>query len=94
MATLSAIRNNESTTRMLQESTRSAFIYAYVISGEIRSQVDSEPGHVYRAGEAWFERPGSRHPVSVNASNTELARLLAVVIVDAADKQVTIPDPQ
>jgi hypothetical protein len=32
--------------------------------------------------------------VSVNASNTEPARLLAVVIVDAADKQVTIPEAQ
>ena len=73
---------------------RSAFIYAYVISGEIRSQVDSEPAHVYRAGESWFERPGSRHPVSANASNTEPARLLAVVIVDVADKQLTIPDSQ
>ena len=73
---------------------RSAFIYAYVISGEIRSQVESEPARVYRAGEAWFESPGSRHPVSINASNTEPARLLAVVIVDAADKQVTIPDAQ
>jgi quercetin dioxygenase-like cupin family protein len=36
---------------------RSAFIYAYVISGEIRSQVDGEPARVYRAGEAWFENP-------------------------------------
>lgn len=70
----------------------SAFIYAYVLSGEIRSQVDSEPARVYRAGEAWFENPGSHHPVSVNASNTKPARLLAVVIVDAADKQLTIPD--
>jgi quercetin dioxygenase-like cupin family protein len=73
---------------------RSAFIYAYVISGEIRSQVESEPARVYRAGEAWFESPGSRHPVSINASDTEPARLLAVVIVDAAEKQVTIPDAQ
>jgi quercetin dioxygenase-like cupin family protein len=73
---------------------RSAFIYAYVISGEIRSQVESEPARVYRAGEAWFESPGSHHRVSVNASDTEPARLLAVVIVDAADKQLTIPDPQ
>jgi hypothetical protein len=32
--------------------------------------------------------------VSLNASDTEPARLFAVVIVDAADKQVTIPDPQ
>ena len=73
---------------------RSAFIYAYVISGEIRSQVDSEPVRIYRAGEAFFERPGSRHSVSINASNIEPARLLAVLIVDAADKQLVIPDPQ
>jgi hypothetical protein len=30
--------------------------------------------------------------VSVNASETEPARLLAVIIVDEADKQLTIPD--
>ena len=73
---------------------RSAFIYAYVLSGEVRSQVDDEPVRVYRPGETWFERPGSYHRVSENASNTKSARLLAVLIVDAADKQLVIPDPQ
>jgi quercetin dioxygenase-like cupin family protein len=73
---------------------RSAFIYAYVISGEIRSQVDGEPARVYRAGEAWFENPGAYHRVSANASDTEPARLLAVLIVDAADEQLVIPNPQ
>ena len=73
---------------------RSAFIYAYVLSGEIRSQVDGEPARVYRAGETWFERPGAYHRVSANASDTEPARLLAVLIVDAADEQLVIPDPQ
>jgi len=72
----------------------SAFIYAYVLSGEIRSQVDSEPVRVYRAGEAWFESPGAHHRVSANASNTEPARLLAVFIVDAVNEQLTTPDPQ
>lgn len=72
----------------------SAFIYAYVLSGEIRSQVDDEPARVYRAGETWFENPGAHHRVSVNASNTKPARLLAVIVVDAADKQLTIPDPK
>ena len=72
----------------------SAFIYAYVLSGEIRSQVDDEPARVYKAGEAWFERPGSHHPVSENASDTEPARLLAVLVVDAADEQLVIPDPR
>ena len=73
---------------------RSAFIYAYVLSGEIRSQVDDEPARVYRPGETWFESPGAHHRVSANASDTEPARLLAVFIVDAADEQLAIPDPQ
>jgi quercetin dioxygenase-like cupin family protein len=73
---------------------RSAFIYAYVLSGEIRSQVDGEPARVYRPGETWFESPGAHHRVSANASDTEPARLLAVLIVDAADEQLVIPDPQ
>jgi quercetin dioxygenase-like cupin family protein len=73
---------------------RSAFIYAYVLSGEVRSQVDDEPVRVYRPGETWFERPGSYHRVSENASDTKSARLLAVLIVDAADKQLVIPGPQ
>jgi quercetin dioxygenase-like cupin family protein len=72
----------------------SAFIYAYVLSGEIRSQVDGEPARVYRAGEAWFENPGAYHRISANASDTEPARLLAVLVVDAADKQLVIPDSQ
>lgn len=73
---------------------RSAFIYAYVLSGEIRSQLDDEPARVYRAGETWFENPGAHHRVSVNASNTKPARLLAVIVVDTADKQLTILDPE
>jgi quercetin dioxygenase-like cupin family protein len=72
----------------------SSFIYAYVLSGAVRSQVDDEPVRVYRPGETWFENPGSYHRVSANASDTEPARLLAVLIVDAADEQLVIPDPQ
>jgi quercetin dioxygenase-like cupin family protein len=72
----------------------SAFVYAYVLSGAVRSQVDDEPVRVYRPGETWFERPGSYHRVSENASDTEPARLLAVLIADAADEQLVIPDSQ
>jgi quercetin dioxygenase-like cupin family protein len=70
---------------------RSAFIYAYVLSGQVRSQVDEEPARVYRAGETWFENPGAEHRVSENASKTESARLLAVFIVGAAHEQLTTP---
>lgn len=71
---------------------RSAFVYAYVVSGAVRSQVNDEPVRVYRAGETWFETPGSHHRVSANASDAEPARLLAVLVVDAAEEQLTIPD--
>jgi quercetin dioxygenase-like cupin family protein len=71
---------------------RSTFIYAYVLSGEIRSAIDGEPPRLYRAGESWFESPGAHHRVSANASDTQSARLLAVFIIDAADEELTIPD--
>ena len=71
---------------------RSAFIYAYVLSGAVRSQVDSEPARVYRAGEGWFESPGAHHRVSSNASDSVPARLLAVFIVDVGDDPLTVPD--
>jgi quercetin dioxygenase-like cupin family protein len=69
----------------------SAFIYAYVVSGEIRSQVNDEPVRVYKAGEYWFENPGSHHRVSENASATKPAKLLATFIVDADEQTLTTP---
>jgi len=68
---------------------KSAFIFGYVLSGEIESQVNDEPRRVYRAGESFYETPGSRHPVSRNASRTKPARLLAVFVVDSDDKELT-----
>ncbi|MCI0429879.1 MAG: cupin domain-containing protein [Rhodospirillales bacterium] len=70
----------------------SAFIYAHVLSGAIRSQVDDEPAKVYRVGEGFYEVPGSHHRVSENASDREPASLLAVFIVDSKDNLLTVPD--
>jgi quercetin dioxygenase-like cupin family protein len=70
---------------------KSAFIYAYVLSGAIRSQVDDGPDKVYRAGESFFETPGAYHRISENASATEPARLLAVFVLDAGENPLTIP---
>jgi quercetin dioxygenase-like cupin family protein len=71
---------------------RSAFIYAYVLSGAIRSQVDDEPAKVYRVGEGFNEMPGSHHRISENASDKDPASLLAIFVVDSTDKPLTIPD--
>ena len=70
----------------------SAFIYAHVLSGAIRSQVGDEPAKVYRAGEGFYEMPGSHHRISENASDKESASLLAVFVVDSKDGPLTTPD--
>lgn len=69
----------------------SAFIYATVLEGAIRSQVNDGPVKVYKAGESFSELPGDRHGVSENASTTEPAKLLAVFVVDTAQQELTFP---
>ena len=51
-------------------------VFAVVSKGEVLSQVNGGPLHRYRAGEGWYRAPGSRHPVSRNASATEPAQLV------------------
>jgi quercetin dioxygenase-like cupin family protein len=72
----------------------SAFVYAYVVSGEIVSAVDDQRPRVYRAGESWSEAPGARHRVSRNASMTKPAKLLAVFVKDPGKGQLVFPDPK
>jgi quercetin dioxygenase-like cupin family protein len=71
---------------------KSAFIYAYVVSGAVESQVNDGPKRVYHAGQSFYELPGAHHAVSRNASATEPAKLLVVFVVDTDDKALTTPD--
>ena len=70
----------------------SAFIYAYVVSGAIESQVNDGPKQILHAGESFYEPPGARHAVSRNASKTQPAKLLAVFVVDTGDTPLTTPE--
>jgi quercetin dioxygenase-like cupin family protein len=70
---------------------KSAFIYATVLEGAIRSQVNDGSVTTYKAGQSFSEFPGDRHGVSANASETEPAKLLAVFIVDTNETDLTIP---
>jgi quercetin dioxygenase-like cupin family protein len=71
---------------------KSAFIYATVLEGEIRSKVNNSPEKVYRAGENFAELPGDHHRVSANNSKTQPARLLAVFVVDTNEKDLVTND--
>ena len=70
----------------------SAFIYATVLKGAIRSKVNDGPERTFKAGESWTEVPGDHHKVSANASSTEPAQLLAIFIVDTKEKEILFPD--
>ena len=69
----------------------SAFIYARVLEGAIRSKVN-DAERTYQAGESWTEKPGDHHQVSQNASSTAPAKLLAIFVVDTSDREIVIPD--
>ena len=61
----------------------SGSVFAYVLTGAIRSQVSGDAeAKVYKAGESFFEEPGSSHLVSENASTTEPASLIAIFVAD------------
>ena len=70
---------------------KSAFIYATVLEGAIRSSVNDGPVVTYRTGQSFSEMPGDRHSVSANASQTAPAKLLAVFVVDTDEKELTTP---
>ncbi|MFJ1254523.1 cupin domain-containing protein [Cupriavidus sp. CuC1] len=68
---------------------KSAFIYATVLEGEIRSQVNDGPVATCKAGQSFTEMPGDRHKISADASETKPAKLLAVFVVDTSDMELT-----
>lgn len=70
----------------------SAFLYARVLAGHIRSEVEGQgPARVYGAGEGWTEGPNAHHVLSENASTTEPASLLVVFVADTG-AVLTKPD--
>jgi quercetin dioxygenase-like cupin family protein len=59
----------------------------------VRSRVDGVE-KVYKAGQSWTEKPGAHHQASANASATEPAKILAMLIADSKTKEfVTFDAP-
>ena len=50
------------------------------------------PVTIYRAGESFFEPPGTHHAVSENASGTEPAKLLAIIVAETGAKLTTFDE--
>jgi quercetin dioxygenase-like cupin family protein len=65
-------------------------VMAYVLEGAVVSKLNDESEKTYKAGEYWYEAPGTVHSVSRNASKTQPAKLLVWSLVDEG-KAVTEP---
>ncbi|GAB3258248.1 cupin domain-containing protein [Chitinimonas naiadis] len=56
-------------------------LFAYVLEGEVLSQMTGEAPVTYKAGDSWYETPRQAHLVARNASDSKPARLLVWALV-------------
>jgi quercetin dioxygenase-like cupin family protein len=68
-------------------------IFAYVLEGEVISQLEGQDAKTYTAGQSWYEPPRTHHLVTRNASTTQPAKLLVWAIVAPQDP-IKLPLPQ
>lgn len=68
-------------------------VLAYVIEGEIENQFNGGITKTHRAGESWWEAPGTVHNVARNPSSTAKTRFL-VVYIGEDGKVPTVPLPR
>ena len=78
--------------RVGQPHHHAGFVLAYVLEGTVVTKISGQEERTYQSGEMFFEPPGSTHEVSRNASQSQPARLLAMIF---AKKGVllTMPGP-
>jgi len=70
-----------------------ASTYAYVTKGAVVSRLGDGPEKRYETGQAWSEKPGEAHYI-VNASRTDPAQLLVILVTKAGAKTLTEPLPK
>src|SRR6059036_893371 len=67
------------------------FVLAYVLEGAVIAKISGQGDEkTYTAGQMFYEPPGATHEVSKNASQTEPAKLLAMIF---AKKGATLTTP-
>jgi len=70
-------------------------VFAYVLEGTVVTQLEGETPMTYTKGQSWYELPKKPHMVSRNASVTEPAKLLVLLLSqegEALKVPVTSPD--
>ena len=57
-----------------------AHAFVYVLEGQIVMQLKDKPGVTLKAGQTFYEGPTDIHLIGRNASNTEAARFVVVLL--------------
>ena len=69
------------------------FVLAYVLEGAVVTRISGQgPEKTYTVGQMFYEQPGATHEVSRNASQSEPARLLAMIFAPKG-ATLTMPGP-
>jgi quercetin dioxygenase-like cupin family protein len=68
------------------------FVLAFVLEGMIVTKISGQEEKTYQPGEMFYEPPGSTHEVSRNASETQPAKLLAMIFARKG-VPLTMPGP-
>jgi quercetin dioxygenase-like cupin family protein len=68
-------------------------VFGYVLEGSYKLKLDQGDEKILTKGQAFYEAPGQLHAVSANASATEPAKVLAVIVAESG-KPVTVPEKQ
>ena len=65
--------------------------FGYVLEGAYKIKVEDGPEKVLHRGESFYEAPGQLHAVSRNASDTEPAKVLVLILAESG-KPLTVPE--
>jgi quercetin dioxygenase-like cupin family protein len=77
--------------RVGTEHHHAGFVLAYVVEGSIYTKISGQGERkTYNAGQMFYEQPGATHEESGNASQTQPAKLLAMIF---AKKGATLTTP-
>ena len=69
------------------------FVLAYVLEGAVVAKISGQGEEkTYTVGQMFYEQPGATHEVSKNASQTQPARLLAMIFAKKGST-LTMPGP-
>ena len=68
-------------------------VFGYVLEGSYKIKLDQGEEKILTKGQTFYEAPGQLHAVSANASATEPAKVLAVIVAESG-KPVTVPEKQ